>query len=276
MKTCLYVGRVSHSRLKPRWHSFRYRLSLLWLNLDELDRSVSRAGRLSVLSRWWQALLPVKAGDHLRQWQSCGSSSVGLAPESRAEQGEGQSLRARLDDLVRARLGIELEGPVFLLTGFGFLWHRFNPVSFYYCFDSADNLQCLVAEVTNTPWKEQHYYALDARSQEGQEYLQFTCAKNFHVSPFMPMDTSYRWRLNVPREHLGLTIDIDRNGEHCFSASINLKHKPLCSRALWSCLWLQPFTSLQVVAAIHWQALRLWLKSTPLFPHPKHSVGEKS
>jgi len=239
-------------------------LSLLWLNLDELDQAACGKGFLAETRRWSHFLFPVKAGDHLRR----------LAATPDVESGD--SLRKRLAGLVHHRLGLELKGQVFLLTGFGFLWYRFNPVSFYYCFDEAGNLQCLVAEVTNTPWKEQYYYVLDARSQKGQQDLRFQCAKDFHVSPFMPMDTFYRWRLNIPGEILRLSIDIDRSGDHCFNAAINLQQRPMTGRYLWSSLWRQPFTSLQVVAAIHWQAFRLWLKSTPLFPHPKHSVGEKS
>lgn len=261
MKTCLYAGQVSHSRFRPRWHSFRYRLSLLWLNLDELDASGGGERGASILGRRWQWLLPVKARDHLRNLPGAGCE---------------KSLKARLSALVADRLGLQLNGSVFLLTGFGFLWHRFNPVSFYYCFDEDNSLQCLVAEVTNTPWKEQYYYVLDARRQRGRECLSFQCAKGFHVSPFMPMDTFYRWRLNIPGEHLHLIIDIDKDGEKVFNASLSLERRALSSRGLWSSLWSQPFTSIKVVAAIHWQAFRLWLKSTPLFPHPKHTVGEKS
>ncbi|MCK9505275.1 MAG: DUF1365 domain-containing protein [Porticoccaceae bacterium] len=254
MKTCLYTGRVNHTRLHPRVHRFHYWICQLLVDLEQLEQ-----GSAAVFpARGWSWLLKLRHRDHLR---ATGDDT-------------GQSLRTRLNNLVSRSAGFFPEGKVMLLTGFGLLWHRFNPVSFYYCFDAQEQLQCIVAEVTNTPWKEQSYYVLDARWQRGEDSLVFRCDKDFHVSPFMPMDTSYHWYLNVPAERLHLNIGVQRQDQPLFNATMKLERQPLTSAALMVCLLRQPLMSLQVVAAIHWQALRLWLKSTPFFTHPR-SAGEK-
>jgi uncharacterized protein len=254
MKTSLYVGRVSHTRLVPRRHHFSYRLGLMLVNLNELDASQESR---HLWPRWWRVLFPIRSGDHLR---GLPRTPVG-------------TLRQRLSELVEDRLGLIPKGDIFLLTGFGFLWHRFNPVSFYYCLDADDALDCIVAEVTNTPWKEQFYYVLDARRQRHCQCLRFRCGKEFHVSPFMPMDTTYGWLLTRPGSSLGVGIDVERNGQRCFEARLRLKARELNTVNLLHCLLRQPLMSLQVVLAIHWQALRLWCRSTPLFLHPKHNPG---
>jgi len=254
MKSCLYTGRVSHSRFAPRPHSFSYGISMALVSLAELEGG----GRGLLPGPWWRRLLRLRPADHLRGIQG----------------GEG-TLAQRLALLVRQRLGLDIGGEVFLLTGFGFLWHRFNPVSVYYCHGADGTLQCLVAEVTNTPWNEQSCYVLDARDQVNQDLLRFDCAKNFHVSPFMPMDTRYRWRLSRPAEDLLFTIAVERREEPLFSATLNLQRRPLAARHLFRALARQPLMSLSVVLRIYWQALRLWLKATPLFAHPGYSSGDK-
>lgn len=223
------------------------------VNLDFLDQPEES----SWFSGWRRKLFPLRSRDHLRALPA--SSETGL--------------RSRINQLIKQQLGWIPEGDIYLLTGFGFLAHRFNPVSFYFCLDQSGQLACLVAEVTNTPWQEQFYYVLDARSQQGQAKLTFACDKDFHVSPFMPMDTQYRWGLQFGDDSLRLQIDIDRQQSHCFSATLAMTRHEFTLRNFWRCLLQQPLMSLQVVLAIHWQALRLWLKSTPFFIHPKKSRG---
>ena len=221
---------------------------------------------------WFRGFFPLRRRDHLK--------SYGDDPTA--------SLTSVLADLVWERCGIRLdaEGKVFLLTGFGFLWHRFNPASFYYCYGRDGDLQCLVAEVTNTPWHEQSYYVLDAveqgqhknssshRQQQRWE-RRFSCVKDFHVSPFMPMDTRYRWLLKQEDDKLLINIAVDHNSQPIFNATLDLMEKPLNATALLAVLVRQPLMSLGVSLRIYWQALRLWLKSTPYFQHPRYSSGDK-
>jgi len=127
----------------------------------------------------------------------------------------------------------------------------------------------VVAEVTNTPWGERHYYVLDARNQPSGQTLLFDHSKGFHVSPFMPMDTHYHWRIQIPADRFALVIAVEEGGEELFSAGLRLQERPFTRAQLLRGFLLMPFTSLKVVAAIHWQALRLWLKSAPFHSHPK-------
>lgn len=260
MKTCLYTGRVSHSRFRPRRHRFDYGICMVLLDLS--------AG-CQVSPRWMRRLFPLRGGDHLKQYRDDSA-----AP-----------LTSLLAQMVLEKGGIDLDeqGQVFLLTGFGFLWHRFNPASFYFCFGSDGGLQCLVAEVTNTPWQEQSYYVLSAaglesgqqQSQQQLPELRLSCPKDFHVSPFMPMNTCYHWHVKQEDNKLRINIAVDQDSKPLFNAALDLVENPLSTAALLAALVRQPFMSLSVSMRIYWQALRLWLKSTPLFPHPRYSSGDK-
>lgn len=183
----------------------------------------------------------------------------------------GQSLSDTVRSQVKKHCGFWPDGSVNLLTGFGFMAHRFNPVSFYYCFSSCgDKLQAVVAEVTNTPWGERHCYVLDCRGQPGRR-IEVEHPKDFHVSPFMPMNTHYQWKIGLPEDHLTLGIGVQHEGRRLFSAVLDLKRQPLTRANLFRAWLAMPFTSLKVIAAIHWQAFRLWLKKTPIYPHPPSS-----
>ena len=165
-------------------------------------------------------------------------------------------------------------GPIRLLTHLRYFGHCFNPVSFYYCFDAADQrVETIVAEITNTPWAERHSYVLDA-SQSGGPIKRFAFDKDFHVSPFMPMDMQYDWRFNEPARHLFVHLQNFREGEAVFDATLSMKVRPLTAAALVGLLLGFPFMTVKVVAAIHWQALKLWLKRTPVYDHPIKTVKQ--
>ena len=110
------------------------------------------------------------------------------------------------------RAGFRPAGPIRVLTHLRYFGYVFNPVSFYYCFEpDGKNIVAIVAEVNNTPWGERHCYVLNARSRANPEeswrwYLcfGFQAAKAMHVSPFMPMDMRYDWRVGQPRDALNL------------------------------------------------------------------------
>jgi len=161
-------------------------------------------------------------------------------------------------------------GPIRLLTHLRFGGHVFNPVSFYYCYQAdGSTLDCIVADITNTPWKERHAYVLpvaEAASEPGSLRWQFQ--KRFHVSPFMPMDCTYDWRFNAPGEDLRVHMQVLQNGVRQFDATQHMRRRALDGRGLAKVLTLYPLMTVQVVAAIHWHALRLWLKRNPVHDHP--------
>jgi DUF1365 family protein len=247
VNSAIYEGTVRHRRFAPISHAFSYRVGMLYLDLDELPAALD-AGPL------WSARRA--APGRFRREDYLGDPATPLSDAVRA--------------LVQERLGIGTTGAVRLLTSPRTFGRSFNPVSFYYCFDPADELEAIVAEVTNTPWGERHSYVMDARG--GGKVLREDFDKAFHVSPFMGMDHRYRWALTVPGETLSIQIDSDRDGGRAFDATLGLRRRPLTRRNLNRLLARFPFAALRVLVLIYGQALRLKLKGASYFPNPSSST----
>lgn len=248
----LFEGRVSHHRFGPREHAFSYRVGFVYLDLDEIEEVVRR--------RWtWSQHRPnvvrFKRSDYL------GDPKV--------------SLRDAVLDRVEGQLGRRPAGPVRMLTQLRTWGFVFNPVTFYYCFDSKGALESVVAEITNTPWGERHAYVLDARESDlgaaGPEggRLHWTFDKDFHVSPFFGMDQVYQWSFSVPGESLGVHMINRENGRVVFDVGLACRRRELTGLACAGFLLRHPLLTWRVHLAIYWQALRLYLKRTPFFVHPK-------
>lgn len=245
--SALYFGHVIHRRHQPHAHAFRYPVAQLLLDLDELDTIF--AGR-------WLWSLNRRNLAEFRRSDYFGDPSMPL-PEAVRRHVAG----------VR---GHRPAGPIRLLTHLRFGGHVFNPVSFYYCYQpDGSTLDCIVADITNTPWKERHAYVLsvaEAATEPGSLRWQFQ--KRFHVSPFMAMDCTYDWRFSTPGEDLRVHMQVLQEGVRQFDATQHMQRRPLDGRGLAKVLTLYPLMTVQVVAAIHWHALRLWLKRNPVHDHP--------
>ena len=172
---------------------------------------------------------------------------------------------------VEAETGSRPMGPVRLLTNLSFFGYCFNPVSFYYCFaEDGETVEAIVNEVTNTPWGERTTYVLPASAGERQgKTMRFGDTKKMHVSPFMPMDIEYDWCFAEPAERLSVFMANARDGKRFFDASIVMDREKISGRTLARVLVAYPFITLKIVAAIHWEALRLWFKRCPLYAHPE-------
>ncbi len=244
MNSCVYQGTIRHRRFTPLRHEFRYRLFMLYLDLDELPNVFA--------GRWlWSARRFAPAW--FRRAAYLGDPSGPLADAVR--------------NLVAERTGQSPAGPIRLLTHLRYWGYVQNPVSFYYCFDAAGTtLESIVAEVTNTPWGERHAYVVRADPRRDSRPIRFE--KALHVSPFMPMDQSYEWRFATPGDRLHVHMANRRAGERVFDATLRLHRAPLTGPVLAACLARHPWMTASVVTAIYWQAFRLWLRRAPIHPHP--------
>jgi DUF1365 family protein len=248
--SAVYEGTVTHRRYAPHPHAFTYRMAQLYLDLDEIDRVFEGRSLWSVNRR---NLAEWRRSDYL------GPADVPLADAVRCRIGE--------------QTGRTTTGPIRMLTHLRYAGIVFNPVSFYYCFKSdGTTLDCIVAEITNTPWRERHAYVLSATDADLHgRTLHWRFEKSFHVSPFMPMERGYDWRFTSPGNDLLVHMKVLDDAKPDFDATLLLHRRPLDGRALARVLWRYPLMTAQVVTAIHWQALRLWLKRNPVHDHPTRS-----
>ncbi|HJU40169.1 MAG TPA: DUF1365 domain-containing protein [Tahibacter sp.] len=249
LASAIYEGRVRHRRHAPHAHAFGYRVCLAYVDLDELPRLF--AGR-----RLWS--VDARNLGEFRRADFLGDPAVPLA------------------DAVRARVfeatGERVDGAIRLLAHLRYFGHCFNPVAFYYCYDRAGMLRCIVAEITNTPWRERHSYVLPvAAADRHGRALHWRFPKAFHVSPFLPLARDYAWRFTEPGDVLRVHMDVLAGGAREFDATLVLERRPWNARHLARVLWRFPAMTLRVLVAIHWQALLIFLRRNPVYPHPAKS-----
>ena len=252
MDSCIYEGRVRHTRSKPATHQFNYRLFMMYLDLDELPAIFE--------NRWfWSASRPALA--RFRRSDHLGPSDRPLVDVIR--------------DLVERQTGNRPRGPIRLLTNLSYFGYCFNPVSFYYCFaNDGETLEYIVAEVNNTPWGERDTYVLNCQHNGLTESSwRFDPAKKMHVSPFMPMDIEYDWMMTSPADRLSVYMANSENGVRVFDAALILNRKNISSWSLAGVLLRFPLMTAKIIFAIHWEALRLWLKRCPVYTHPAKEKG---
>jgi DUF1365 family protein len=233
MRSGIYEGFVRHERLRPRRHRLRYRVFSLLLDLDELAELDRRFWPFGVGR---PSLIGFRAADHgdgvtpLRTWVV-----------ERLRAGGIRSAVNRIELLCYPRL-------------FGFV---FNPLSVYFCRDHKDNLVGVVCEVHNTHG-ERHTYVLPVAA--GQAIVRHTEPKAFFVSPFVPMDCTYRFRIAPADQKVGISILEDDAAGLLLTASFNGERREISSGALAGLLLRYPLMTLKVVAGIHWEALKLLAK----------------
>lgn len=251
MHSCFYEGQVRHRRFTPEPHKFNYKIFYVYLDLDELDTVFNK--------RWlWSskksAIARFNRGDYL------GDKNI--------------PLKQAVLDRVEQETGMRPNGPVRLLTHLRYFGYVFNPVSFYYCYDkSVSKIEAIVAEITNTPWGERHSYILPlTQEMQQKEHMKFKLDKEFHISPFMEIKMQYDWRFTRPADLLTVHMNNFNDREKVFDATLSLEKKPLTAKNCARVLTIFPFMTLKVISGIYWEALRLFIKRTPFYTHPKKVV----
>jgi len=248
IESAIYKGKVFHERFLPTQHKFDYDIYLFWLKLSgsELDILTSTIPRFSANGK---ARVRFKREDYL------GAPSTPL----------DEAVRQKMTSLNN---GIALEGDVFMLGQLRMWGMYFSPVNFYYLRDKeSGHFSHLLAEVSNTPWNERHHYLVDLKEQQDTP-------KAFHVSPFNPMDMTYRWRISEPSRTLSLAMECVRDKKE-FSAGFNLTRFTFDEANLTDAMKRIPSMTIKTVVGIYWQALKLFLKKTPLYTHPEKSQEQQ-
>jgi DUF1365 family protein len=242
VRSALYTGTLVHARRTPVRNVFRYPLSFWLFDLDELPALERRLALFSVNRR---NLVSLDDRDHFGGDRPLKQAVLEFVGDASVER-------------------------VLLLTQPRVLGYVFNPVSFYWCYRADGSLACMVAELNNT---------FGERLPEllrGPD-LHYEHGKHLHVSPFFGLDQSYEYAFSQPGEQVFARIHVrDRDGARPLTAVLSGSRRELTNATLVRLLLRYPLMPLQVVALIHWQALRLWLKQVPFHHKPDFVPGQGS
>lgn len=243
----LYHGHVLHRRLRPSVHVLRYRVLHLLLDIDRIDE-LARTLRLFSHGRF------------------------NLFSFHDRDVGDGGALRPNAERLLR-EAGLQPDGGrIMLLTMPRMLGYAFNPLSTWFCHGADGGLRAVIYEVSNT-FGERHHYVMEAKP--GASTLHQSAAKRFHVSPFLPMNLNYAFRIQPPGQSLGIGITVSDQKGPVLAAVHVAQREGLSDRALLRAALAYPLATFKVTLGIHWEALKLWLKRVPLFrkpPPPERNV----
>lgn len=241
--SCIYEGAIRHRRFGVTEHTFRHRLALTLIDLDELPGLLG--GRLV---RRRPGIVRFRRTDYFGD--------------------PARPLREAIADEVERQSGVRPRGPIRLLTQLRSFGHCFNPVSFALCFDAVgERVEQVLAEVTNTPWGERHAYVIGPR--EGNAPVQGESDKALHVSPFIDMAQRYRWEVGEPGPSLRIHIENHGPASKTFDATLSLRRRELTPAGLRRMTVRYPAATLRTLALIYGHALALKLRGVPVQPHPR-------
>jgi len=241
----IYRGSVTHRRHVPHAHQFTYPLAMVMLDLDTLQTQFNKSSLWSV-ERF--NLISFYRRDYL--------------------QSPITDLKSAVQNLIYERCGKQFEGQVNILTHPRYLGFIFNPVTFYFCVDAEQQIQFIVAEINNTPWNERYAYVFDIPPTAEVQELTFDFDKQFHVSPFMPMQIHNHWRFKLTPDSVNIRMVLTQEDVRHFDVSMQVNAASFTAKSMRALPIQFPLQTLAVVFRIYWQALRLWGKKTPFFSHP--------
>ncbi|WP_261815500.1 DUF1365 domain-containing protein [Vibrio gallicus] len=240
MSSQIMCGDVRHRRFSPVKHQLNYALFMPCIDVDELE---------SLKQQVWGF------GDRWYHWARFKRSDY---------LGEG-CLKKAVQGKVYELTGKQFNGRVEAVCHLRYLGFYFSPVNFYYVYDEQGVWRYLLAEVSNTPWNQRHYYALDADA--GENRTNWRHQKAFHVSPFNPIDQVYQWRLARGERTLLVHLECHKQIKE-FDATMALKGIEFNSKNMLRMLISTPIMTVKVIVGIYWHALKLFLKRAPFYPNP--------
>ena len=232
--SCIYTGQVIHKRFKPKKHFFSYKVFSLLIDLEELD-ILEKKLKLFSYNRF--NILSFYDVDH--------------GPR------DGTSLISWVKENLNNN-NINSEKIKIKLLCYPRIWgYVFNPLSIFYVYGKDSNLIAILYEVKNT-FGEQHTYVF--KIDKTDQFLEHSCKKKFHVSPFIEMDCMYYFKILKPENKLSVVINQnDNEGKLLFASQDGFK-KALNNKNLIFSYIFHPLMSFKIIGAIHYEALKLWLK----------------
>ncbi|MFM2600299.1 DUF1365 domain-containing protein [Vibrio fortis] len=270
----IYWGNVRHRRFGAITHEFSYQLYMMGLDLDEIEQTTARS--LVFGTRWFNPIRFVET-DYVPEKTFNGDESLGnhesqindKTSNSYKTQNsiEPKTLKQRIALKVKSLGGQWSESNrVTMLAQCRCFGIYFSPINCFFCFD--ENLECryMLAEVSNTPWRERHYYLIDMQQE-------LKAKKDFHVSPFMDLDMTYHWKIKPPSRRTLVHIENHRDEQYpgdkkVFDATLALEKQPMTASDIRQTLIRTPAMTTKVVLGIYYQALKLFIKKVPFISHP--------
>lgn len=251
LSSCMYRADVFHARTAPKPNKFQYRIFNFYLDLSEIDQ-LSHESFWFSRNRW--NLFSFYDKDHI--------------------QFEKGTVYENVKSFLEAS-GVRNIGKIYLLTNLRVLGYVFNPVSFYFCYDTDGKPLVSIAEVGNTFGEIKPYvgYFKKAKGTIADPDVYIREPKNFYVSPFISLDSEFEFRLNLPGDQLQIGVDSFENGKRILTTSCLGKKIPFHSKYLLKLFIEFPFITVKVITLIHWQAFKLWIKKIPYIQ--KHQNLEK-
>lgn len=255
MQSEFLTGQIRHRRMTPVNHAFRYPIGMYgvvlseWEQLDKLSPLVSTKG-----FNW--------AWFRRKDYFDPSQKNLDQAVRSHVEKATGW----------------HPDGPIQLVAHPRYLGYCFNPVAFYFCYEAGAAKQpnpvprCILAQITNTPWGEHHTYCLyqprGEMAGDGWWTQRYRFSKDFHVSPFNPMDQGYDWLFSFRPGEFRVHMNVHRKGEKVFDATLELTREPLTKAVMSRSLRRYPMETIKGTAGIYWNALQLKLKGARFHDHP--------
>lgn len=242
MQNAIYTGFVIHNRTTPKLHKFRYKLRMFFLDIDNLHSIFKyipfvSIDKFNLLSFYRKNYFPSKTN---------------------------LSIRQEIENEIKRHGYDEIPKKIYILTHLAYLGFCYNPVSFYYCYDDTDQLIFFLSEVNNTPWNERHIYLQKIPKEDINSWTQ---SKQFHVSPFLPMNLQYVWKINIPSKQVRIYLACVDN-KIIFRATLKLMQSTLNLKNCLTTFLLSPVITVLTVFRIYWQALIIFSKKIPFYQHP--------